>query len=165
MDVKQIAFLISILVLVAGCAAGDNMVVKKGDTVKVEYTGTLKNGTQFDTSKGRDPLEFTAGAGQVIPGFDNAVIGMKLNEEKTFTIPSGEAYGGPRPELVQQVPKKALTDKFDAKIGDELTLQAPNGQRIRAIVKEIGAENVTLDMNHPLAGQDLTFTVKVVGID
>src|SRR3989338_9241333 len=164
LSIRLFAFLISILVLVGGCAAGDKMTVKQGDKVKVEYTGTLQDGTQFDTSVGRDPLEFAAGTGQVIPGFDNAVIGMKLNEEKTVTIPAAEAYGQPREELVQKVPKSSMPKDFEPNVNDELTLQSPNGQRILAIVREIGEENVTLDLNHPLAGKDLTFRIKVVWI-
>ncbi|MBI2075776.1 MAG: FKBP-type peptidyl-prolyl cis-trans isomerase [Candidatus Aenigmarchaeota archaeon] len=133
------------------------MTVKKGDHVFVNYTGTLENGTKFDSSEGREPLEFDVGAGQMIKGFDAAVVGMKTGEEKTVKIKAADAYGEADPRNVIDVPKSNVPP--GVKAGDTLYSQ---GQP----VKVVGVTNntVKLDANHPLAGKDLTFKIKLVKI-
>jgi len=137
---------------------------KSGDTVKVHYTGTLNDGSQFDSSQGRDPLEFTLGSGQVIPGFDQAVAGMAVGDNKTVTIPSGEAYGERSQEMIQQVPRSAIPDSIELEVGVMLTAQGPDGHTLNFAVMEFDDESVTVDGNHPLAGQDLTFALELVAI-
>ncbi|MBS3145895.1 peptidylprolyl isomerase [Candidatus Woesearchaeota archaeon] len=138
------------------------MKVKQGDKVKVDYTGTFEDGEIFDTSEGRTPLEFTAGSGQVVKGFDEAVIGMEKGEEKEITLKPEEAYGNPNPDLIKKLPKEQLPE--DAEVGSILGLVMPNGQQIPAKVTEITNEEITLDLNHPLAGKVLKFKIKVVEI-
>ncbi len=137
---------------------------KSGDTVRIHYTGTLDDGTQFDSSAGRDPLEFALGAGQVIPGFDNAVDGMAVGESKTVTIPVEEAYGERHEQLVQQVSRDALPDEIEPAVGMQLQSQSPEGQVMMLVVTEVGDESITVDANHPLAGQALTFAIELVEI-
>ena len=137
---------------------------KKGDKVSVHYTGTLKDGSPFDSSEGRDPLQFTLGAGQVVPGFDAAVTGMTQGETKTVTIPAAEAYGAPRPELLLKVPRAQVPPGMDPRPGQRL--QVGRGQEaIPVVVREVDEETVTLDANHPLAGEDLTFELELIEID
>ena len=139
--------------------------MKKGDKVKIEYKGTLDDGTVFDASeKHGEPLEFEVGAGAVIPGFEKAVLGMEKGEEKKFTIPAKEAYGEPDPNLVKKIPKDKLEGAPDLEVGMALVMNLPNGASITACVIEVGDDTVTFDMNHPLAGKDLTFEIKIVGI-
>lgn len=135
-----------------------------GDTVKVDYTGRLDDGTVFDSSEGREPLEFTLGSGQVIPGFDRGVNGMEVGEEKTITIPSEEAYGPHIDDLVAEIDKESFPPDIDLNVGDMLRLRQPDGRAIAATVVDIKDDSVTLDANHPLAGQNLTFDVKLVEI-
>lgn len=135
-----------------------------GDTVKVDYTGRLDDGTVFDSSEGREPLEFTLGEGQVIPGFDQGVEGMEVGEQKTISIPTDEAYGPHRDDLVAQIDREAFPQDMEFTVGDMLHLQQPDGRAIAATVTDINDGAVTLDANHPLAGQDLTFDVKLVEI-
>ena len=137
---------------------------KSGDTVKIHYTGTLDDGTQFDSSEGRDPLEFALGSGQVIPGFDNAVDGMTVGDNKTVTIPAGEAYGERHDQLVQQVPKDALPGEMEPEVGMQLQSQSPDGQIMNLVIVEVEEETITVDGNHPLAGQALTFAIELVEI-
>jgi FKBP-type peptidyl-prolyl cis-trans isomerase 2 len=136
--------------------------IKKGDTVKVHYTGTFTDGKVFDSSEGRDPLQFTAGAGMVIPGFDHAVIGMKIGEEKNIVIHPAEAYGESNPQMIQTVPRNQFPEKMELKEGTVLVLKAPTGQQIPVIIAKVTDKGVTIDMNHPLAGKTLHFKVKVV---
>jgi len=137
---------------------------KKGDKVSVHYTGTLKDGSPFDSSEGRDPLQFTLGAGQVVPGFDAAVTGMTKGETKKVTIPAAEAYGAPRAELLLKVPRAQVPPGMDPRVGQRL--QVGRGQdAIPVVVREVDDETVTLDANHPLAGEDLTFELELVEID
>jgi peptidylprolyl isomerase len=138
---------------------------KSGDTVKIHYTGTLDNGTQFDSSEGREPLEFALGGGQVIPGFDKAVDGMAVGESKTVTIPAEEAYGQRHEQLVQEVPKSALPDEMEPSVGMQLQSQSPDGQVMNLVITEVADESITVDANHPLAGQALTFAIELVAID
>jgi peptidylprolyl isomerase len=137
---------------------------KAGDTVRVHYTGTLDDGTEFDSSREREPLRFTLGAGQVVPGFDAAVAGMRVGEEKTVTIPAGEAYGDPRPELLVTVPRAQVPPGMDPRVGQRLQV-GRGAEAFPVVVHEVTAEHVVLDGNHPLAGQDLTFALTLVGID
>jgi peptidylprolyl isomerase len=120
---------------------------KSGDTVKIHYTGTLDDGTEFDSSAGREPLEFEVGGGQVIPGFDNAVEGMAVGDKKSVKIEAGDAYGERHEQLVQQVPRSALPDDLTPEEGMALQSQAPDGQ-----------------VNHPLAGKALSFDIELVSI-
>ncbi|MDJ0709153.1 MAG: peptidylprolyl isomerase [Woeseiaceae bacterium] len=137
---------------------------KSGDTVRIHYTGTLDDGTQFDSSAGSDPLEFALGAGQVIPGFDSAVDGMAVGDNKTVTIPAGEAYGERHEQLVQQVSRSALPDDIEPAVGMQLQSQSPEGQVMMLVVTEVEDESITVDANHPLAGQALTFAIELVEI-
>jgi peptidylprolyl isomerase len=136
---------------------------ERGDTVRVHYTGTLAGGEQFDSSAGRDPLEFTLGDGMVIPGFESAVTGMAVGESKTFDIPSDQAYGPRRDEMVMQVDRNQFPDHIDPEVGQQLQMQQGN-QAFVVTVAEVDDDAVTLDGNHPLAGQDLTFTIELVEI-
>ncbi len=135
---------------------------KTGDNVKIHYTGTLEDGTEFDSSAGREPLAFALGSGQVIPGFDTAVDGMTVGEKKTVNIPAGEAYGERHEQLVQEVPKSALPDDMKPEIGMQLQSQSPEGQVMNLVVTDVAEENITVDGNHPLAGKALTFAIELV---
>jgi len=137
---------------------------KSGDTVKIHYTGTLDDGTQFDSSAGREPLEFSLGSGQVIAGFDNAVDGMSVGDSKTVTIPPAEAYGERHDQLVQQVPSSSLPDDMKPEVGMQLQSQSPDGQVMNLVVSEVSEESITVDANHPLAGLALTFAIELVEI-
>lgn len=138
---------------------------KSGDTVKIHYTGTLEDGTEFDSSAGREPLEFTLGSGQVIAGFDNAVDGMAKGDSKTVTIAAEDAYGERHDQLIQEVPKSALPDEMEPAIGMQLQSQSPDGQVMNMTVTEVADETITVDANHPLAGKPLTFAIELVEID
>ncbi|MEZ5594514.1 MAG: peptidylprolyl isomerase [Gammaproteobacteria bacterium] len=137
---------------------------KSGDTVRVHYTGTLNNGSQFDSSIGREPLEVKLGSGAVIPGFDAALQGMQVGESKTVTIPAEQAYGEQRPEALQEYPRSALPEDLEIEVGMQLQGQMPNGQSVMLVVANVSDEMVLLDANHPLAGQDLTFDLELVEI-
>ena len=137
---------------------------KSGDTVRIHYTGTLGDGTQFDSSAGRDPLEFALGGGQVIPGFDSAVTGMAVGDQKTVTIEPDDANGQRHEQLVQQVPRDTLPDNIDPTVGMQLQSQSPDGQVMNLVIVEMNDESITLDANHPLSGQALTFAIELVEI-
>lgn len=134
-----------------------------GDTVRVHYTGRLTDGTVFDSSQGRDPLEFTLGEGQVIPGFDEAVSGMAPGDERTITIPADQAYGPRRDDLVFPVPREQFPAELEPEVGQQLQMSQGNQVAI-VTVREVSPEAVTLDANHPLAGSDLTFDLELVEI-
>lgn len=136
----------------------------EGTKVKIHYTGRLEDGTVFDSSQDRDPLEFEVGSGQVIPGFESAVEGMEAGEEKTVTIPAVDAYGPRRQELVLDVPGDQLPDELDPEVGQQLQMQTPDGQTFQVTVVDTTDEGVQVDANHPLAGKDLTFDILVVGV-
>lgn len=138
--------------------------LKDGNTVKVHYTGTLKDGSVFDSSVSREPLEFTIGQGQLIPGFEKAVLGLNVGEKVTTNIPSTEAYGEVREEMRLTVPKDQLPEDMDAEVGMQLQLNQPDGQAIPVAITKVEDEQVTLDANHPLAGQDLTFEIELVEV-
>jgi len=135
-----------------------------GDMVKVHYTGKLDDGTIFDSSREREPLEFTVGEGQVIPGFEEAVSGMGVGEETTVEISPDNAYGPRQEDAVMQFPLEALPDEIEPEVGMQLQLQSQNGQAFPARVVEVGEDTITLDANHPLAGQTLTFEIELVDV-
>lgn len=136
--------------------------VKEGDTVKVHYTGTLKNGEVFDSSKDKEPLEFKLGEGQLIPGFEKAVVGMTVGDSASIDIPSDEAYGEEREDLIINVPKDQLPDDVTPQVGMQLQVNQGDGQPIPVRIKEVGEAELTLDANHPLAGKDLSFEIELV---
>lgn len=141
------------------------MTAKAEDKVKVHYKGTLSTGEVFDSSEGRDPLEFTLGSGQVIPGFENGIIGMAIDESKTINIPVAEAYGEVQEELKQVVQKAQLPPEVQPEIGMQLMSQAPNGQSFPVIIIEVNEDSIVVDANHPLAGKDLVFEITLVSIN
>ena len=138
---------------------------KVGDNVKVHYTGKLDDGTVFDSSVEREPLEFSLGSGNVIPGFEEAIIGMAPGESKTATIPVDQAYGPQREELVLKVEKEQIPSDLSVEIGQQLQISQNNGQVIPVVVTEVSDSQVTLDANHPLAGEQLTFDIKLVEVN
>tara|TARA_Y100000310_G_C20702755_1_gene831543 strand:- start:3730 stop:4164 length:435 start_codon:yes stop_codon:yes gene_type:complete len=141
------------------------MTIKNGDKVKVEYTGTLEDGTVFDSSK-RDeksePLEFEVGAGKIIQGFEKAIIGMEKGEEKDIKLNPEEAYGHQDSKKVMKIPKDKLPKEKEPEVGMVLIVGTPEGQQIPAKIKEVDDKEITLDLNHPLAGKILNFKVKIV---
>lgn len=138
------------------------MTIKKGDKVKVEYTGTYDDGAVFDSSEGREPLEFTAGEGQVIKGFDEAVIGMKFGAEKKIHIKAEDAYGNQDPRLIQKIPKEMLPKERDPEVGMAVVMQRADGMQFQAKIIGVSDKEVTIDLNHPLAGKALNFKIKLV---
>ncbi|PQO23216.1 peptidylprolyl isomerase [Rhodobacteraceae bacterium WD3A24] len=136
--------------------------VKAGDTVKIHYKGTLSDGSVFDSSEGRDPLEFTVGSGEIIPGLDTALEGMEVGEEKTVEIAADEAYGQHDPNGRQEIPRSQIPEDIPLDIGTALQMQLPDGRAMPVTVAEVSEETVVLDANHPLAGKDLTFKVEMV---
>jgi peptidylprolyl isomerase len=136
---------------------------ERGQVVRVHYTGTLADGSIFDSSGGGEPLEFTLGAGQVIAGFDAAVTGMLIGEEKRVTIPAEEAYGPHRTELLLVIDRDQLPDEVAVQIGESLQM-SDGRQAFPVTIREVGREQVVLDANHPLAGKDLTFDLMLVEI-
>jgi peptidylprolyl isomerase len=137
---------------------------KQGDTVKVHYTGKLDDGTVFDSSVERGPLEFTLGAGNVIAGFEQAVTGMNQGESKTVTIPSEEAYGPHRPEMEVQVGRKQFPPDLNPQVGQQLQVKQGDGEVLIVLVTGLTGDKVTLDANHPLAGKDLTFEIELLEV-
>lgn len=138
--------------------------VKQGDKVQVHYTGKLGDGSEFDSSKGREPLEFEVGSQQVIKGFEEAVVGLKEGDTKTVDISSNEAYGPRMDEMVLKVEKSKLPEDFTPQMGQQLQLPQENGQNVIVTVTEITDDHIELDANHPLAGKDLTFDIELVKI-
>lgn len=135
-----------------------------GDNVKVHYRGTLDDGSEFDSSAGRDPLEFRLGTGQVIEGFDRTVTGMKPGETRSARLEADEAYGAHRPELVLALPREQFPTELTPEVGQGLEVQQEDGQRIPVTITAVEDDTVTLDANHPLAGQALTFEIELVEI-
>ena len=136
----------------------------KGDTVRIHYTGRLDDGTMFDSSRTREPLEFELGSGQVIAGFDSAVTGMEAGEVKTVTIPVDEAYGPRREDLLVPVPRSDLPEGIDPQVGQHLHMSSADGESFRVTVVEADEKGLVLDGNHPLAGKDLTFDIELVSV-
>jgi peptidylprolyl isomerase len=137
---------------------------KKGDTVKIHYTGRLADGEVFDSSNNKDPLQFTIGSGQVIQGFDEAVTGMTVGEMKTAEIPCDKAYGQREDNLIIVVDKKQVPPELKIEMGQRLEVGSPSGELLPVTVIEIGDDNITLDANPPLAGEDLTFDIELLEI-
>ena len=135
-----------------------------GDTVHVHYRGTLDDGTEFDNSAGREPLQVTLGQGQVIPGFENALIGMSEGDSKTVTLPPGEAYGESNPSLVHVVERSQIPSEIPLEVGGSLTATNQNGGQMQLTVVALADDKVTLDANHPLAGKALTFELTLAKI-
>lgn len=138
---------------------------KNGDKVQVHYTGKLDDGTVFDSSEGRNPLTFELGAGKVIPGFEAAVVGMQEGETKTAHIPADEAYGPYQQEMVITIPRDQFPPDIEPQVGQQLELRSSNNDTFAVRVKEVSDSAVTLDGNHPLAGENLNFDIQLVEID
>jgi FKBP-type peptidyl-prolyl cis-trans isomerase 2 len=138
--------------------------VKENNTVKVNYTGKLSNGEIFDTSEGKEPIEFTLGQGKLIPGFEKGLIDMKLNEKKTIEIAKEDAYGDVNKDLIQEIKKEQLPQDMAPEVGMGLVSKTPDGQEINLVVVEVKEDSVVIDGNHPLAGRDLVFDLEVVEI-
>jgi len=137
---------------------------KSGDIVKIHYKGTLDDGSQFDSSEDRDPLEFELGSGQVIPGFDTAVEGMTVGESKNVRLEPEEAYGPRHDQLVQEVERSVLPEDLTPEEGMALQTESPEGQVMQLMVTAITETTITLDANHPLAGQALSFEIELVDV-
>ncbi|MGM5479917.1 MAG: FKBP-type peptidyl-prolyl cis-trans isomerase [Nanobdellota archaeon] len=140
----------------------DDNTVKEGNVVTLHYTGTFEDGNVFDSSEGKDPLEVLAGKGMLIKGFDDELLGMKKDEEKKISLTPEDGYGQPREDLVREVPKKDLGDDIKPEVGMTLGVKAPTGQVFPAVIKEIKDENIVIDANHPLAGKNIKFDIKIV---
>jgi FKBP-type peptidyl-prolyl cis-trans isomerase SlpA len=138
--------------------------VKENNTVKVNYTGKLTDGQVFDSSEGKEPVEFTLGQGQLIPGFEKGLIDMKVNEKKTITIAKEEAYGEINANLIQEVQKSELPQEMAPEVGMGLVSKSPDGQEFNLVVVEVKEESIVVDGNHPLAGKDLVFDLEVLEI-
>ena len=138
--------------------------VKNGDTVKVHYHGKLTDGSTFDSSEGRDPLEFTVGSGQVIKGFDDAIVNMEVGEKKTVQIPVDHAYGERNEDMIMEYPKTEFPADMTPEVGMELHMSDNAGNVFPVVIAEVKDESVLLDANHPLAGEDLTFEIELVSI-
>ena len=137
---------------------------KDGDTVNVHYTGKLEDGTVFDSSVEREPLEFTLGAGTIVPGFEEAVRGMQAGQSKTVTIPSQEAYGPRHDEMVLVIERTELPPELKPDVGQQLQMQQPDGRAVSVLVTDVSETTITIDANHPLAGKDLTFEIELLEI-
>jgi len=137
---------------------------KLGDTVRVHYTGKLDDGTVFDSSANGDPLEFTIGDGNIIPGFEKAVVGMSPGDAKTEVIPAQQAYGEHREEMVVVVDRAQMPPEMQPEVGQQLEIRQPDGGTIPVVVTDISEADITLDANHPLAGEDLVFDIQLVEI-
>lgn len=137
---------------------------KKGNTVKVHYTGSLNDGSVFDSSQGREPLEFTLGEERVIPGFENAVVGMSPGDKKKETIPADEAYGPRRDDMVLEVDRDQLPENVEPEVGLQLQMTTTDGRQVPVKIAEVEDSKVKLDANHPLAGKDLVFDLELVEI-
>lgn len=139
--------------------------VKTGDTVHIHYTGTLNDGTTFDSSEGREPLSFQVGSGQIIPGLESAMPGMAVGDKKTVNVACDDAYGQMNPAMRQDVPRGDIPADIPLEVGTRLQMQTQNGQVIPVTVAAVADDTVTLDANHPLAGEDLTFNIELVKIE
>lgn len=137
---------------------------KDGDAVTVHYTGKLEDGTVFDSSVEREPLEFCIGKGEVIPGFEQGAIGMAVGESKSVTIPPDKAYGAPREDLVITAERNQIPENIKPEVGLQLQMQDDSGNDINVTITKLDDEKVTLDANHPLAGKTLVFDIELVKI-
>lgn len=136
----------------------------KGDTVQIHYTGTLSDGSVFDSSEGRDPLSFEVGSGMIIPGLDVAIPGMAVGDKKTVAIPADQAYGPEHPEARQAIPRSDLPSDIPQEVGTRLQMQNPEGQVVAVVIAEVTETDIIIDANHPLAGKDLTFAIEMIAI-
>ncbi|MBD3401166.1 MAG: peptidylprolyl isomerase [Candidatus Coatesbacteria bacterium] len=136
----------------------------KGDKVKVHYTGTLDDGTVFDSSREREPLEFVIGSGTLIPGFENGVLGMKVGETKTIDIPAADAYGERKDGLMASLERSEVPDNIEPKVGMFVEMELKDGNNARARIAKVDEQTIVLDFNHPLAGQDLSFEVELLAV-
>ncbi|MDD4876579.1 MAG: peptidylprolyl isomerase [Dehalococcoidales bacterium] len=152
------------ILVFSGCS-GNNITAKNGDIIKVHYTGKLDDGTVFDTSAEREPLEFTLGEGRVISGFEEAVRDMQVGQSKTITIPADQAYGQHRDDLVMIAERTQLPEDLIPELGQQLQMQQPDGTTTIVVIIDISETTITVDANHPLAGKDLTFEIEVVEIN
>ena len=137
---------------------------KQGDAVQVHYTGKLEDGTVFDTSQDREPLEFTIGEDRVIPGFESAVLGMEPGDSKTQELPPDDAYGQRREDMVMELDRGQIPEDLDPEVGQQLHLRMEDGQRVPVVITKLGEESVTIDANHPLAGKKLIFDIELISI-
>jgi peptidylprolyl isomerase len=137
---------------------------KNGDTVKVHYTGKLEDGTVFDSSVERTPLEFTLGEGNMIAGFEKAVLGMEIGDSKSAKIPFQEAYGERRDEMLVEVPKAQIPEDIKPEVGQQLSIKQQDGSAVPVVVTEVDQDKIILDANHPLAGKDLIFDIELMEI-
>lgn len=138
--------------------------VKLNDSIKVHYTGTIESGEVFDSSLERDPLEFIVGEGKLLKGFEEGVVGMKVDDSKEISIPSAEGYGELRPDLVAEVDKKNLSPEIEPVVGMELMSKYPDGSDVVVRIVEVKEDTITVDANHPLAGRDLKFNITILDI-
>ena len=138
--------------------------IEDGQKVKIHYTGTLDDGEKFDSSAGRDPLEFEMGAGMVIPGFEAGVKEMAVGEKKSIHIPAAEAYGERREDMVMEFERSRLPESIEPEVGMHLQMQGPQGQPVQVRVTDVAEASITIDANHPLAGQNLNFELELVEI-
>lgn len=138
--------------------------VKSGDTIQVHYHGKLTDGSTFDSSEGRNPLEFEVGSGMVIPGFDNGVTGMTIGEKKTIVIPADQAYGPRADEMIMEFPKTQFPPDLTPEVGMQLNMSNGSGQQFPVRIVDVKEEVVVLDANHPLAGETLHFDLELVAI-
>lgn len=153
------------VIIITGCNAGNTAAqAKNGDTVQLNYTGKLADGTVFDSTAAGAPIEFKLGTGEIIPGFEKAVIGMKAGEEKTVTIPANEAYGPHDDNQVMEISRDQLAAGTVPKVGQVLQSKRDDGGVVTAIITKITDTTITIDGNHPLAGKDLTFEIELVAI-
>ena len=139
--------------------------IEDGKKVKIHYTGTLDDGKQFDSSVGRDPLEFEMGAGMVIPGFETGVKDMEVGEKKSIHIPAAEAYGEKRDDMVMEFERSQLPEGLEPEVGMGLQMQGPQGQPVPVQITAVAEETITIDANHPLAGQNLNFELELVEVN
>ena len=153
-----------VLVALLVVLGGGGKTIQEGSNVKLHYTGTLNDGTVFDSSEGKDPLEFTVGEGQVIPGFEKELMGMKAGDKKTLNILTEDAYGERDEQRVGDYPKENIPEGMEIEVGSKVFLQAPEGGIAFATILKIEEEIVVLDLNHPLAGKDLTFEIEILEV-
>ncbi|MEO1109178.1 MAG: peptidylprolyl isomerase [Pseudomonadota bacterium] len=139
--------------------------IKQGDRVRIHYTGTLLDGSVFDSSDGRDPLEFVVGSGQIIPGLDSSMPGLAVGDKKRVEIACVDAYGPINTAMRQEIPREGIPDNIPLDPGTQLQMQTPDGQALPVTIVDANDATVTLDANHPLAGQDLIFEIEVVSIN
>lgn len=138
--------------------------IKNGDVVRIHYTGRLTDGTEFDSSTGREPLEFEFGSGQIIPGIEHNVTNMEVGEKQTVTVPADEAYGPRDDTRVQAIPRTAIPENVEVDVGTRLQANTPEGQPVNLTVVDLDDSSVTVDANHPLAGRDLVFDIELVEV-